>query len=157
MHGGGKEERRRGRERLRMGGGRKLLVSFILLCIVRGGWILIGSFLWIVLAGSPHDPILRSLALDMERRGFIVFVAVNGIEDEQVVMSEGRSDIRPLNIDILDVSEIRYTLTPPVSMLIFYLTRPKALKPQSKSLTVTSPPPSTPSLARTLTASTSRV
>lgn len=87
-----------------------------------------------------------------------MFVAVNGIEDEQIVLSEGRSDIRPLNIDILDVSEIGYyTLTPPVSMLIFYLTRPKVLKPQSKSLIVTSPPPSTPSLARTLTASTSRV
>lgn len=57
----------------------------------------------VVLAGSPHDPITRSLALDMERRGFIVFVVVNSIEDEQVVINEGRSDIRPLNLDILDV------------------------------------------------------
>lgn len=46
----------------------------------------------------------------MERRGFIVFVVVNSIEDEQLVVGEGRGDIRPLNIDILDVSKIAYTL-----------------------------------------------
>lgn len=33
-----------------------------------------------------------------------MFVVVNSIEDEQVVLNEGRSDIKPLNIDILDVS-----------------------------------------------------
>lgn len=64
------------------------------------------GLLWVVLAGSPHDPISKSLALDMERRGFIVFVVVNSIEDEQLVMSEGGGDIKPLNIDILDVSKI---------------------------------------------------
>ncbi|KAI5847094.1 hypothetical protein DFP73DRAFT_475139 [Morchella snyderi] len=56
----------------------------------------------VVLAGSPHDPVARSLALDLERRGFIVFVAVSTVEDEQVVINEGRRDLRPLNIDILD-------------------------------------------------------
>lgn len=34
-----------------------------------------------------------------------MFVVVNSIEDEQVVINEGRSDIKPLNIDILDVSD----------------------------------------------------
>lgn len=56
----------------------------------------------------------------MERRGFIVFVVVNSIEDEQLVMSEGRGDIKPLNIDILDVSEITRTLALPTSVLIFF-------------------------------------
>lgn len=56
-----------------------------------------------MLAGSPHDPVARSLALDLDRRGFIVFVAVSTVEDEQVVINEGRADVRPLNIDILDV------------------------------------------------------
>lgn len=83
------------------------------------GYMLIGEFLWIVLAGSPHDLISRSLALDMERRGFIVFVVVNSIEDEQLVVGEGRSDIRPLNIDILDVSEISHSLAPPITVLTF--------------------------------------
>lgn len=72
--------------------------------------MLIGGLLRVVLAGSPHDPISKSLALDMERRGFIVFVVVNSIEDEQLVVGEGRGDIRPLNIDILDVSKVAYTL-----------------------------------------------
>lgn len=56
----------------------------------------------------------------MERRGFIVFVVVNSIEDEQLVMSEGRGDIKPLNIDILDVSEITRTLALLTSVLIFF-------------------------------------
>ncbi|KAG0638373.1 hypothetical protein HOY80DRAFT_967838 [Tuber brumale] len=56
----------------------------------------------VIAGGSPHDPISRSLALDLERRGFIVYVVVNSIEDEHVVANEGRSDIKPLNIDILD-------------------------------------------------------
>lgn len=60
----------------------------------------------VIAGGSPHDPISRSLALDLERRGFIVYVVVNSIEDEHVVANEGRSDIKPLNIDILDVRSL---------------------------------------------------
>ena len=68
------------------------------------GWLIVGRWGDVVIAGgSPHDPISRSLALDLERRGFIVYVVVNSIEDEHVVANEGRSDIKPLNIDILDV------------------------------------------------------
>lgn len=58
----------------------------------------------LVLAGSPHDAILKSLALDLERRGFIVFVVVNSMDDEQLVISLGGRDIRPLNIDLLDTA-----------------------------------------------------
>lgn len=86
-----------------------------------------------------------------------MFVAVNNIEDEHLIMSEGRGDIRPLNIDILDVSEIVYTFALLASMLNLFLTRLKALKPQSKNSTATSLPPPNLSLARTPTASTSRV
>ncbi|KAH0608849.1 uncharacterized protein H6S33_001077 [Morchella sextelata] len=75
----------------------------------------------VVLAGSPHDPVARSLALDLERRGFIVFVAVSTVEDEQVVINEGRGDLRPLNIDILDpdssqsaIEKLQTYLTTPV-------------------------------------------
>lgn len=57
----------------------------------------------VIAGGSPHDPIVRSLSLDLERRGFVVFVVVNSIEDEQVVVNEGRADIKALNVDILDV------------------------------------------------------
>jgi len=56
----------------------------------------------IVLAGSPHDAITKSLAQDLGRRGFIVFLVVNSMDDEQLVLSLGCRDIRPLHIDLLD-------------------------------------------------------
>ena len=56
----------------------------------------------LVLAGSPHDAITKSLAVDLERRGFIVFVVVNSMDDEQLVLALGGRDIRPLSIDLLD-------------------------------------------------------
>lgn len=57
----------------------------------------------VVLAGSPHSPLTRSLSLDLERRGFIVYIPVSTLSEEQVVQSESRGDIRPLNIDITSV------------------------------------------------------
>lgn len=57
----------------------------------------------VVLAGSPHSPLTRSLSLDLERRGFIVFILVSSVSEEQIVQSESRADIRPLNMDITSV------------------------------------------------------
>lgn len=57
----------------------------------------------VVLAGSPHSPLTRSLSLDLERRGFIVYVPVSTLSEEQIIQSESRADIRPLNIDITSV------------------------------------------------------
>ncbi|KAL8820267.1 MAG: hypothetical protein Q9191_007554, partial [Dirinaria sp. TL-2023a] len=54
----------------------------------------------VVLAGSPHSPLTKSLALDLERRGFIVYIPVNSVSEERVVKSEGRGDIRPLQLDV---------------------------------------------------------
>src|SRR5947209_20481972 len=54
--------------------------------------------------GTPHDQIVKSLALDLEKRGFIVFIVVSSNEDDQTVVNEVSADIRPLHIDILDVS-----------------------------------------------------
>jgi hypothetical protein len=60
----------------------------------------------VVIAGSPSEPIVRSISLDLERRGFIVYTVCNGIEDEIAVQNEARQDIRPLRLDIVDVSKI---------------------------------------------------
>lgn len=57
----------------------------------------------VVLAGSPTQPLTRSLSLDLERKGFVVFVVCNTIEDEMMVQNLARPDIRPLTIDITDV------------------------------------------------------
>ncbi|KAI9698193.1 MAG: hypothetical protein M1836_004195 [Candelina mexicana] len=58
----------------------------------------------VVIAGSPKEPITKSLSLDLERRGFIIYVVVRTVEEEQVVYSESRVDIRPLNLDVVDPS-----------------------------------------------------
>ena len=59
----------------------------------------------VVLAGSPSEPITRSISLDLERRGFIVYIVCNTIEEEVIVVeSMSRSDIKPLMIDIVDVN-----------------------------------------------------
>ena len=58
----------------------------------------------VILAGSPHSPLTRSLAEDLERRGFIVYIPVSTLIEEQAVHSELRADIHPLNLDITSVS-----------------------------------------------------
>lgn len=57
----------------------------------------------VVLAGSPLSPLTKSLSLDLERRGFIVYIPVHSISEEHYVQSEGRSDIRPLHLDVTSV------------------------------------------------------
>lgn len=58
----------------------------------------------VVIAGSPTLPLTKSLSLDMERRGFIVFVVCSASEDEDHVANFARPDIKPLYIDTADVS-----------------------------------------------------
>lgn len=57
----------------------------------------------VVVAGSPSEPITRSVSLDLERRGFIVYIVCNTIEEEVLVQNESRPDVKPLMIDIIDV------------------------------------------------------
>ena len=58
----------------------------------------------VVVAGSPHSPLTKSLSQDLERRGFVVYIPVHSLSEEQLVQSEARADIRPLHIDITSVS-----------------------------------------------------
>ena len=57
----------------------------------------------VVLAGSPHSPLTRAMSLELERRGFIIYIPVNSVTEEQVVQGESRADIRALNLDITSV------------------------------------------------------
>ena len=56
-----------------------------------------------MIVGPATSPLTRSLALDLERRGFLVYIVVNAVEDEQIVLDESRVDIRPLLLDIGNV------------------------------------------------------
>ncbi|CZS95427.1 hypothetical protein WAI453_011363 [Rhynchosporium graminicola] len=64
----------------------------------------------VVVAGSPSEAITRSVMLDLERRGFIVYVVCNTIEEELLVQNESRPDIKPLTIDIVDPSSARASI-----------------------------------------------
>lgn len=57
----------------------------------------------VVLAGSPHSPLTKTLSLDLERRGFIVYIPVSTLSEEQVVHSISRTDVKSLSLDITSV------------------------------------------------------
>ncbi|CAK7269720.1 hypothetical protein SEPCBS57363_003744 [Sporothrix epigloea] len=56
----------------------------------------------IVIAASPALPVTQSLALDLEKRGFMLYIVCGSAEDEQAVRHMSRPDIKPLSIDITD-------------------------------------------------------
>lgn len=57
----------------------------------------------VVIAGSPALPLTRSLSLDLERKGFVIYITCNSHEDEVMVKKLARPDIQPLTIDITNV------------------------------------------------------
>ncbi|KAG5984909.1 hypothetical protein E4U55_002665 [Claviceps digitariae] len=56
----------------------------------------------VVIAGSPTLPLTKSLSLDMERRGFIVYIVCNAKEEQDLVHALSRADIKPLSLDTTD-------------------------------------------------------
>ena len=58
----------------------------------------------VILAGSPYSDLTRSTALDLERRGFIVYIPVGSLDEESKIADMRVSDIRSLNFDISSVS-----------------------------------------------------
>lgn len=58
----------------------------------------------VMLVGSPYSSLLRSVAIDLARRGFVVYIPVSDSTEERLIKAEMRFDIRPLNLDITSVS-----------------------------------------------------
>lgn len=56
----------------------------------------------VVIAGAVANPLASALYLDLERRGFVVYVVANTNEDEQYVRSQSRIDLLPLQLDLTD-------------------------------------------------------
>lgn len=46
----------------------------------------------------------RAIATDLERRGYIVYVTVSSADEEHIVRSENRTDIKALWLDLTAVS-----------------------------------------------------
>ncbi|KAI1748845.1 DUF1776-domain-containing protein [Xylaria castorea] len=82
----------------------------------------------VVIAGSPSLPLTKSLSLDLERRGFIVYVVCGTIEDEVMVQSLSRPDIRGLSIDITDPTSAGAS----IERFAAYLQTPHAAVPRAK-------------------------
>lgn len=76
----------------------------------------------VVIAGDPKLPLTRSLSLDLERRGFIVYIACNTLDDEAMVQNLSRPDVRPLGIDITDVRLILQAITATLRLPRYILT-----------------------------------
>lgn len=57
----------------------------------------------VLLAGSPHSTLTKSLSLDLERRGFVVYIPVSSLSEEQVVHAMSRTDVKALSLDITSV------------------------------------------------------
>lgn len=58
----------------------------------------------LILAGSPYSGLTQSLAIDFEKRGFLVFIPVSSVQEETSVAGLRLSDVRSLNFDITSVS-----------------------------------------------------
>lgn len=56
----------------------------------------------VVIAGAVANPLTSALYLDLERRGFVVYVVTNTPDDELYVRSQSRSDVIPLSLDLVD-------------------------------------------------------
>lgn len=55
-----------------------------------------------VIAGAVANPLTAALYLDLERRGFVVYVVASTQEDEQYIRSQSRADLLPLHLDLVD-------------------------------------------------------
>lgn len=87
----------------------------------------------VVIAGSPTLPLTRSLSLDLERKGFIVYIACNTMEDEVMVQNLSRPDIRALTIDITDSPSAGSS----IEQFARYLQTPHSAVPRAKATYLT--------------------
>ncbi|KAJ5108409.1 hypothetical protein N7456_005084 [Penicillium angulare] len=84
----------------------------------------------VVIAGSPHEPMTRAIAGDLERRGYIVYVTVASAEEEQIVQSENRADIKALWLDLTTTSSTPSDLHPSLHELRTLITQPQSPHPR---------------------------
>ncbi|KAG9859323.1 DUF1776-domain-containing protein, partial [Aureobasidium melanogenum] len=55
----------------------------------------------VVLAGSPTSSLTTAIAMDLERRGFIVYVITSTREDEEHLRKQLRPDVLPFDLDLI--------------------------------------------------------
>lgn len=65
----------------------------------------------VVVAGMVASPLMSALCLDLERRGFVVYVVANTPEDEHYIRSQSRIDLLPLHLYLVDPFEAQEQLS----------------------------------------------
>ncbi|KAI4247721.1 MAG: hypothetical protein L6R40_001307 [Gallowayella cf. fulva] len=64
----------------------------------------------VILAGPPSAPLTRSISLDLQRRGFIVYIPVNSLWEERLIQAESKPNIHPLHLDVTSPSSLSSTI-----------------------------------------------
>lgn len=64
----------------------------------------------VVLVGSPAEPLTRTIATDLDRRGYIIYWTAASREEEELVLRERSEDIIPLRIGANDMSSVRSSI-----------------------------------------------
>ncbi|KAI1001354.1 hypothetical protein K3495_g6847 [Podosphaera aphanis] len=82
----------------------------------------------VILAGRPGDPFTRSISLDLERRGYVVYIVCATKEEEEIIRNETRADIKPLMIDIRNPTAARSS----IDRFTAYLQSPHTAFPGAK-------------------------
>ncbi|KAJ5683521.1 hypothetical protein N7462_006686 [Penicillium macrosclerotiorum] len=79
----------------------------------------------VVVAGSPHEPMTRAIATDLERRGYIVYVTVSSADEEHIIQSERRADIKALWLDLTTTSSNPSEIHPSLHEIRTLITQPQ--------------------------------
>lgn len=56
----------------------------------------------VVVAGAVANPMTSAICLDLERRGYIVYVVSHTAADEHYIKAHSRADVIPLSLDLID-------------------------------------------------------
>ncbi|OKL59512.1 hypothetical protein UA08_05110 [Talaromyces atroroseus] len=83
----------------------------------------------VVIAGSPHEPMTRAIAEDLERRGFIVYVVVQSVEEEHTIQMQNRSDIRALHLDLTTAPPTPSEIHPALHGIYSLISQPQSPAP----------------------------
>lgn len=65
----------------------------------------------VILVGSPHSQMVKAIAADLERRGFVVYITVGSLAEEKAIRAEDKADIHPLNIDMSTDASIQTAIS----------------------------------------------
>ncbi|KAB8233527.1 DUF1776 domain-containing protein [Aspergillus alliaceus] len=79
----------------------------------------------VVVAGSSHEPMTKAIAADLERRGYIVYITVSSADEEHLVQSENRMDIRPLWLDLTATPPSTSEIHPSLNEIHSLITQPQ--------------------------------